>query len=328
MNPLLVDSCKNITIELKDEDENRTEASTSTKSPDIKVHKSTKIEVINYFTDEKDMKNDFLQSYENVYNEILLDPEGLYITKQLALEEDIFTQMSERRTKIKLQSDYWKNLKIIVLQIAQKYLSFYINGIKAKTISRICQKSSQTLFSLFAALETCYTSKNILEQFYNSYHFPQKVIQFFKEKFPYLEDLKPYKPDDFEIMTSPFTPNHEDEVFLGKTFTCLGGLIRGDTEVGRLLAMLVMFSSDGADLTQEESMMMKQYQSKITIILYNHILSDRNTDNMMAVARVSKLISIIPDISKCGDILFNDLISANASNDVEDSIDSINISTF
>ena len=80
MNPLLVDSCKNITIELKDEDENLTEASTSTKSPDIKVHKSTKIEVINYFTDEKDMKNDFLQSYENVYNEILLDPEGLYIS--------------------------------------------------------------------------------------------------------------------------------------------------------------------------------------------------------------------------------------------------------
>jgi len=97
MNPLLVDSCKNMNIELNNEDVNNTEASTSTKSPDPKLNKSTKNEVINYFTDEVTIKKDFLQTYEDVYNNVLLDPEGLYITKQFPLEEDIFRQMSEKK---------------------------------------------------------------------------------------------------------------------------------------------------------------------------------------------------------------------------------------
>jgi len=126
MNPLLVDSCKNISIETNDEEDYNTEASTSTKSPDPNIKRSTKNEVMNYFTDEKTMKRDFLQRYEDVYNQVLLDPEGLYITKQFPLEEDIFRQMSEKRPKIKLQANYWKNLKMIVAQIAHEYLSYYL----------------------------------------------------------------------------------------------------------------------------------------------------------------------------------------------------------
>ena len=77
-------------------------------------------------------------------------------------------------------------------------------------------------------LGACYTHKNILDQFSNSYHFPQRVLEFFKKTFPYIPDLKPYKNEDFYLMTSPFTPNQEDELFLGMTYGNLVQLISGN----------------------------------------------------------------------------------------------------
>ena len=79
----------------------------------------------------------------------------------------------------------------------------------------------------------------------------------------------------------------------------------GDKEVGRLLALLVMFSPIGENLRVEESLCLKQYQSQLTIILYNHILSSGTTDNMKATKRVSDIISIINDFDRWNFRFFN-----------------------
>ena len=63
--------------------------------------------------------------------------------------------------------------------------------------------------------------------------------------------------------------------------------------------MLAMVSPIGVALSAEESLRLKQFQSQLTIILYNHILNNGTTDNMVATKRVSDLISIINDLNRC-----------------------------
>ena len=63
--------------------------------------------------------------------------------------------------------------------------------------------------------------------------------------------------------------------------------------------MLAMVSPIGVALSAEESLGLKQFQSQLTIILYNHILNNGTTDNMVATKRVSDLISIINDLNRC-----------------------------
>ena len=60
-----------------------------------------------------------------------------------------------------------------------------------------------------------------------------------------------------------------------------------------------MVSPIGVALSAEESLRLKQFQSQLTIILYNHILNHGTTDNMVATKRVSDLISIINDLNRC-----------------------------
>ena len=135
--------------------------------------------------------------------------------------------MLQKRPKIKIKGEYYENLKQIVFHIAQRYLKKYVTEMSQDTIKKISKKTSQTLYALYAALESCYTHANVLEQFSNSYHFPEKVLIFFEKTFPYLPDLKPFNTEDFDVMTSPMTPNHDEEIFLGKTFGNLVELILG-----------------------------------------------------------------------------------------------------
>ena len=78
MNPLLVDYNKNSATVTNHDIDKDDFASTSTKE---KV--STKI--FSYFNNEEQMKLDFLKTYDEVYSEVLLDPRGLYRTKQIGI---------------------------------------------------------------------------------------------------------------------------------------------------------------------------------------------------------------------------------------------------
>merc|ERR1719397_998331 len=95
-----------------------------------------------------------------------------------------------------------------------------------------------------------------------------------------------------------------------------------DQMLGRLLAMLVMFSPVEVELTRKEEATLKQFQSQVTIIMYNHILGTE--ENTGAVSRLSHLVDIIRDIHRCGVILWENILQACPDSDSLD-IDVINI---
>ena len=324
MNPLLVDSCKNSkTKSCANVEEDNFKSSTSIKS--IKEYGVTAEEpCVSYFYDEAYKKDNLLKSYEETYKEVMLDPDGIYIQSQIFLEEEMFSQMLQKRPKLKINAFYYNNLKRIVYQIAKKFLLKQIgNSLKEETTELVCEETYQAMFALFQSLENCFDNKNILEQFYNSYHFPNEVLELFKSKFPYTEDLPPYKTEDFEIMTAPVTPNEEDDMFLASTYGHISKVMDGDKELGRLFAILVMLSPVDAKLSYEESMILKKLQSQVGIIMFNHILSKEEETIVTASKKLSELVSIVKDLIKCGHILLN-MIFVPEQNDLY-SIDSISV---
>ena len=306
MNPLLVDSCKNSKLpHVENLEERFNESSTSIKSK-VKVEDASKVPTISYFHDEAFKKHNFLKAYEETYREVMLDPNGVYLKSQIFLEEEMFSQMIQKRPKYKLDALYFDNLKKIVYQIVRKFLIKHIGTrLKKETIEGICEKTYMAMFSLYQALENCFDNKNILDQFYSSYHFPNEVLDLFKDKFPFTENLSPYKTEDFEIMTAPVTPNLEDDNFLGSTYGQFFELMDGDKELGRILAMLVMFTPFDVALTNEESLILKEFQSQVSIIMFNHILSKEKETILSASKRFSDLVLIVKDLYRCGFILTN-----------------------
>lgn len=323
MNPLLVDSCKNSKT-THDEDVEDYLISSSSITPKIELEDLANVPPITYFHDEALKKDNLLKAYEETYKEVMLDPNGIYMQSQIFLEEEMFSQMLQKRPKLKMDVLYYENLKRIVYQIVKKFLIKHVGtNLKKDNLQLLCEKSFRAMFSLFQALESCFKHKNILEQFYHSYHFPIEVLNFFKAKFPYTEQLPPYKAEDFEVMTAPVTPNQEDDIFLGSTYGQIFELIAGDKELGRIYAMLVMFSPSGVTLTNEESMILKQFQSQVSIIMFNHILSKEKETIVTASKKSSDLVSIVKDLYRCGYILTNMLFISNDNN--SDDIDNISV---
>ena len=102
MNPLLVDSNKNSVNTVnynKDSDEFK-EASTSSKA---KISNKT----FAYFRTEEQIKLDFLKTYDEVYSDVLLDPRGLYLTKQIGIHpKQDFHLNQEIQIKILIKYKY------------------------------------------------------------------------------------------------------------------------------------------------------------------------------------------------------------------------------
>ena len=221
----------------------------------------------------------------------------VYLTSQASLEDEMLR---------KTDASYHENLKKIVYQIVEKFLDLNTGTLlKEETITEIIEETHLAMFSLQQGLKNCFNNKNILEQFFNAYHFPKEVIDRLKDKFPYTEHFLPFKPEEFVIKTTAATQNQEDDDFLESTYGELFKLMQGDKELGRIFALVVMFTPSNVELTNEESLIFKEFQSQVSMIMFSHIMSQEKETFVSAFKRCSDLASIVKDIFKCGLILKN-----------------------
>ena len=84
-------------------------------------------------------------------------------------------------------------------------------------------------------------------------------LEFWRTAAPDMDQLKAISLDAFETMTSPWAPSIEDEEFVAATFQHLSELINGDSEVGKLLCLLALFSPVKIHLSTEETLCLKQF---------------------------------------------------------------------
>eukprot|EP00092_Neocalanus_flemingeri_P032297 GFUD01035114.1.p1 GENE.GFUD01035114.1~~GFUD01035114.1.p1 ORF type:complete len:135 (-),score=38.71 GFUD01035114.1:63-467(-) len=128
----------------------------------------------------------------------------------------------------------------------------------------------------------------------------------------------------YDMMTSPWASSIADEEFVADTFKLLSELISGDEELGDLLCLLALFSPVDVQLSKEETFCLKQFQSKISTMVYNQVLCQEDCENIGAFERVARIVRIIEDLHKCGEIFHEGIIYHDAEDNVED-IESIEI---
>ena len=266
---------------------------------DRRKNKISRETTISCSSEEASRKEKFLKTYEETYRLVMLEPNGVYLTSQASLEDEMVR---------KPNACFHEKWKKIVHQVVEKFLLQHTQTrLKKETIKSITAETHMAMFSLHQALKNCFDNKNILEQFSNAYHFPKVVLDLLKDECPYTdtEEFSPFKPEEFEIKTTAATQNQEDDDFLESTKGMLFKLMQGDQELGRIFALIVMFTPCDVELTNEESLIFKEFQSQVSMIMFSHIMSQEEETFVSAFKRCSDLASIVKDIFKCGLILKN-----------------------
>ena len=281
MNPYLVGSCKQVKQISGSE---ASSPSSQMSTPDSVQEKFTGHCLVSECT-----KEILVLKYEEVSDNIILHPQGLYMKKLFRVDQSFYEQARINKRIIEFPSDYEDTLKILLDSIALSFLTHFLPEFSADSLQRIAESSSLTLLGICPGLESCFVHESILDQFKHSYLASPAFLDFWRKSFPGIENLKAVPIEAYETFKSPWAPNIEHEEFVEDNFDILVDLVSGDEEVAKLLNLLALFSPVRISLSKEEIFCLKQFQSKISIMIYNHLLNKEVFDNVAADGQYSSL---------------------------------------
>ena len=316
MNPYLVGSCKQVKQISGSE---ASSPSSQMSTPDSVQEKFTGNCLVSECT-----KEILVLKYEEVSDNIILHPQGLYMKKLFRVDQSFYEQARINKRIIEFPSDYEDTLKILLDSIALSFLTHFLPEFSADSLQRIAESSSLTLLGIYPGLESCFVHESILDQFKHSYLASPAFLDFWRKSFPGIENLKAVPIEAYETFKSPWAPNIEHEEFVEDNFDILVDLVSGDEEVAKLLNLLALFSPVRISLSKEEIFCLKQFQSKISIMIYNHLLNKEVFDNVAALESVSKLAKVVENMNRCGQI-FQEGIIHHQEGDVLEDIEKMDI---
>ena len=210
---------------------------------------------------------------------------------------------SKNRKKIIITEKFYKLYENYVCEIGSSFLSFFLRKFSENSLRNLMAEMSFKIVGLMEGLEHCFSGVSLLEQVSNSYLCPQSVIEYLKENVFQFETLKGIDPLAYDAYTSPWANSLADEEYVEQTYHLLKELIEDDQAISKMLIFFVIFSPTNVTLSTEENLELKQIQSKLTMIIYNHLLSKPSYDNVSALDRLSKFGHIIERLRKCGEII-------------------------
>ena len=164
---------------------------------------------------------------------------------------------------------------------------------------------------MYACLGFCISNGTIFEEFERTYHLSPKS----------------HPLAEYTCMKSPWASSIEVEDFVENTYDVLSRLIKGDPELGKMLGLLALFSPVQVALENEQKCSLKQFQSKISMVIYNHILGKETVDNSSAFERITRLVNILKNLNKCGEIFHDGIIYLDVEDEMDD-IENIEVSVL
>lgn len=328
MNPRLVDSCKQVstnstvsTVPPESHKGNTLRVNTSLKqSLSLASFEKSKVHsVISPVT-----KENLVLTYEKVSDSVLLQPNGDYMTKLYKIDYSIFEQVLQKQKNIMCPSDYTSIFKKILNSFAFSFLGLFLPENSDNSLNQIASNSAFTLLGLYAGLEQCFVNESLLDQIQHSYLASPAFLQFWKKSFTGIEHIKAPAMEAYDNVKSPWAPHIEYEQFVYNNIETLVELVSGDVEIAKLLVLLALFSPVGIILGKEEASCLKQFQGKITIMIYSHLLDKETFDNVTALESVSKLGKVLENMNRCGEIFHEGIIYYEDEDSLQD-IETIDI---
>ena len=334
MNPLLVGSCKQTKLNEQSRSSIQTNAGTSVivrnngnstnKSRMVKkISEETEVQHENEHSLAGCTKEQLSKTYERVLDGIMLNPEGEYFKKLFHIDKHVLEQAKANRGKISFPSDYITRYKTIIDSVGVQFLRIFFPDFSLISLQKIASSTSKTLLALMTGLDQCFHHSSLLDQIQ---HFPcsSALGNFLKNAVPEMDQVNAVPLEAFEIMTSPWASNIEDEEFVAEIFNQLVKLVFGDREIMKFLTLLALFSPVNIQLTAEETFGLKQFQSKISMLAYNHVLGQESVENASALEWVGKIGRMVEDLHKVREIFTEGVIYHDEADNVEN-IDDIDI---
>ena len=156
----------------------------------------------------------------------------------------------------------------------KEFLSVFLPELSGATVDLIAGNVSLTVFGISCCAFRSFTSRTLLEQYQNgSIIALDSIWSHYKQVFPDIENLKPVPIESYDICSSPYAQRFEDEQFIDAISEKFSNLLKGDLELGKIIYLLALVSPVGLDLASEEVALLKEFQQKISIMLYNHLMS-------------------------------------------------------
>jgi len=205
--------------------------------------------------------------------------------------------------------------------------SVFLPELGAATLDLITGNVSLTAMGISFCAFRSFTSRTLLEQYQNSSIMAlDSIWSHYKEVFPDIENLKPVPLESFDLCSSPYAQRFEDEEFIDAISGKFSNLLKGDLELGKIIILLALVSPVGLDLASEEVALLKEFQQKISIMVYNHLMSKEELDNFLVLQKMYQCVSLLEDLNKCGAIFHHGLI--NHGDQHEELIDNIRVDTL
>ena len=109
--------------------------------------------------------------------------------------------------------------------------------------------------------------------------------------------------EEYEICASPWANSAEDEEYVELTYDYIEKIIENDQELGKMIILLVFFSPLTNIQNQEAGAELTEFQSKVRLVIYNHLMNKAGSTHLIVLDMLTKLGQVIHRLRKCGEIM-------------------------
>jgi len=245
----------------------------------------------------------------------------------IEIDKQCIQQIREEKFLISTPSDAVSQMFEFSQAAIREFLRVFLPQLSAATLDLIAGNVSLTVMGISCCAFRSFNSRTLLEQYQNSSIIPlDNIWSHYKQVFPDIEHLKPVPIKSFDICSSPYAQRFEDEQFFDAISEKFSNLLKGDLELGRIILLLALVSPVGLDLASEEVVLLKEFQQKISIMVYNHLMSKEELDNILVLQKMYQFVSLMENLNRCGAIFHHGLI--NHGDQDGELIENINVDTF
>jgi len=315
--PCLVDSCKD-QQQQQQQIEKYKAGNVVAQLPRIVAKPKEEIGVIRLSFD----KQLAIRKFEKICDDLFFNNPEHY--SLIEIDKLCIQQIRDKKLLICTPTDSVRRVTEFSRCAIRAFLNWLLPGLSSHSLDRITSNVSLTLIGISCCAFGSFSSSTLLEQYQHCCIIGSDSFwEHYKQVFPDLENLEPVPLHSYDICSSPYAQRYEDEQFFDEICQKFSQLINGDLELSKILYLLALVSPVGLDLERQDVDLLKEFQQKISIMIYNHLMSNSELDNFLVLQKMYQLVSLLEDLNRCGEIFKNGLITNGDHHSAE--IDDINI---
>lgn len=260
------------------------------------------------FTFEKELA---IRKFESICDDLFFNSAEHY--SLIEIDKHLLPQIREKKFLISTPPDLVNRSSTFSRCAINEFLKYFLPSLSEGSCDAISRNVNLTVQGIYICAFSAFNCQTLLEQYRKSAIISSdKFWTHYKELFPDIENLSPVPLQNYDIFSSPYAQRFEDEQFVEKICEKFSRLLNGDLECGKLVYLLALVSPVKLDLEPQDVDLLKQFQKKISIMIYNYLMSSSELDNTIVLEKMYQLASLLEDLNRCGEIFQDGLINHGA----------------